>query len=83
MTDRPPHHGPAVDKATKHARVLDALLVAGADGLTAEELYMRVRHHLTRAQVQTTLTQLRQLEIIDQATKGSALQSSRWRLAAR
>lgn len=76
------HYLPPVDQATKHALVRRCLFMGGSDGMTKEEIYMKVRRELTRTQVQTALTQLRKEGKIEFATRGSSLQSARWRLVS-
>lgn len=74
----PSHHAPSVDRATKHAAVLDALR-ANPDGLTAEEVCTKVRRHLSRVQANTTLTELRKLGTIERSPSGP-YNPGRWRI---
>src|SRR4029078_10582284 len=75
-----PMSGPRLDQGAKQAKVIECLRLAGSDGLTKEEIYMKVRHDLSRTQVGTAVAKLRTAKRIEYVTKASGTQLTRYRL---
>jgi len=68
------HNASPVDTKTKHARVLDTLLLE-PEGLTVDEICWAVRAHLSRTQVRTALTELRKERVVERTGR-----PPRWRI---